>query len=552
MVVVNGEPGAGKTSLIQEFVDAAGADGAGAVGRVRSAVHAPPARPAARRRPPPRRRRTRRAGDAAQSARDLRRRVRAPPPAPVAARGRRPPLGRPGHRRPAALPAAAHRCHPQLVVVAAARRGARPSTTRCGRCSATSPARPMPIVDGAAAAEPWRRSPTLVDGPAGRRRPHRAAHRRQPVLRHRDARPRTATTCRPRSATRSSPAPPTSTPRRGTSLHLLACAPEAIPDHLLAGLRHRAAAAAGARPGRADPARRSRASRSATTCAGWPSPRTIPPGGEVGAAPAHARRARGDAGADPAVLTHHAVGAGDPRPGAALRHRGRPRSRLGPAPARQAAAFCWHWRSISGALAPVERQAELLEWLADGVLPDRPARRRHRRVASGRWSCASGPATRRASATNHHALVRVPLVQRRPRRRRAARRPRRSRVLDGDDAGRPEPCPLGHALRDAGAPGPPHAATSTTPRRLISTAPASARAAGDPIADRADRADRRHLPDGLRRRVAAATRCCRSSAAPDDELRRDLLERLEQPHLPRRRAAAAAGGRRRCSTSACR
>ena len=55
-------------------------------------------------------------------------------------------------------------------------------------------------------------------------------------------------------------------------LHLLACAPEAIPDHLLAKSRHRPPTAAGPGPSGTHPARDAAASRSVTTCAAWRSP----------------------------------------------------------------------------------------------------------------------------------------------------------------------------------------------------------------------------------------------------------------------------------------
>ena len=139
------------------------------------------------------------------------------------------------------------------------------------RCSATSPARPTPTsttlrpLSVAAIA-------ALVERPSGRPRLAAPAHRRQPVLRGRDARPRRRARSRAPCATPSSPAPPVSTADAWDLLHLLACAPEAIPDHLLAPLGIGLPALRAARRRRAHPARTRAASRSATTCAAWRSP----------------------------------------------------------------------------------------------------------------------------------------------------------------------------------------------------------------------------------------------------------------------------------------
>ena len=146
----------------------------------------------------------------------------------------------------------------------------------------------------------------------------------QPLLRRRDARPRRATTCRRRCATRSSPAPRDLDAEAWDLLHLLACAPEAIPDHLLPALGIgfpplRALDQAGLiRRGPRGVAFRHDLCRLAIAD-------TIPPGGE---APLHRRMLDAletSPAADPAVLAHHAVGAGDRSRIAAPRHRGRAR-----------------------------------------------------------------------------------------------------------------------------------------------------------------------------------------------------------------------------------
>ena len=146
---------------------------------------------------------------------------------------RRPALGRPGHGRPAPLPA-------RRVARPRALAGRRHRPRRRGRRrppAAGAARRRGPLagrdVAHAAAAERRRRSRRSLGRSPRRRRPAAAAHRRAT----RSSSSRCSTTsgddlpATVRDAVLARTAD--STPRRGTSLHLLACAPEAIPDHLL-------------------------------------------------------------------------------------------------------------------------------------------------------------------------------------------------------------------------------------------------------------------------------------------------------------------------------
>jgi ATP/maltotriose-dependent transcriptional regulator MalT len=183
-------------------------------------------------------------------------------------------------------------------------------------------------------------------------------------------------------------------------LHLLACAPEAIPDLLLPHL------GIGLVPLRAlDAAGLIRRSRRGVTfrhdLCRTAIADTVPPGGEV---PLHCRMLdalEASAAADPAVLTHHAVGAGDR--GRVVRHA----SAAGRAAARsgahtQAAGFFRVALEQGSALAP-SGEAELLELLAaecylidrldDAIAASERAMRLRERAAD--------PA---GVSTNHHAL----------------------------------------------------------------------------------------------------------------------------------------------------
>ena len=165
-------------------------------------------------------------------ARDLPGRLRGPPRPAVRPGGRRPALGGPGHRRPAAVPAAPHRHDASALVVGTL------------RPDEIDPSHPLRALLGDAARSPGRgrarpaaaehRSrPHAGRRPAPRRRPPALAHRRQPVLRDPDARPRRRGPARRRSATPSWPGRWTSSDAARDLLDLLVCAPEAIPDRLL-------------------------------------------------------------------------------------------------------------------------------------------------------------------------------------------------------------------------------------------------------------------------------------------------------------------------------
>jgi DNA-binding CsgD family transcriptional regulator/tetratricopeptide (TPR) repeat protein len=184
-------------------------------------------------------------------------------------------------------------------------------------------------------------------------------------------------------------------------LHLLACSPEAVPDQLLPRLGIglpplRAVDQAGLiRRGRRGVEFRHDLCRLAVAAA-------IPPGGD---APVHRRMLdalEADGGADPAVLTHHAVGSGDRW--RILRHAsaaGRGAARAGAH--TQAATFL---RTALGCGAPLAAadEADLLESLAEeAYLTDRldeaiaaSNRALHLRARAGDAPGMSG---------NHHSLA---------------------------------------------------------------------------------------------------------------------------------------------------
>jgi DNA-binding CsgD family transcriptional regulator/tetratricopeptide (TPR) repeat protein len=145
-------------------------------------------------------------------------------------------------------------------------------------------------------------------------------------------------------------------------LHLLACAPESIPDHLLAPLRIglpqlRALDDAGLVRRRARGVS-FRHDLCRTAIAG-----TIPPGGEVALHRRMLDALEAAADPDPAVLVHHAVGARDNR--RILSHAssaGRAATRSG---AHHQAAEFFNIALDQGALATPAEQADLLELLAD-------------------------------------------------------------------------------------------------------------------------------------------------------------------------------------------
>ena len=122
---------------------------------------------------------------------------------------------------------------------------------------------------------------------------------------------------------------------------------------------------------------------------------------------------------------------------------------------------CSRWRSIAARWRPVERQAELLEWLAEEyylidqldvaiAASDRAMELRRR---AGDLAGVS---------TNHHALSVYHWynADRDVAERHAADA---IAVFDGDDAAADDVAARPR-LRDAGVPGPAHRATSTTPR----------------------------------------------------------------------------------------
>ncbi len=144
--------------------------------------------------------------------------------------------------------------------------------------------------------------------------------------------------------------------------HLLAAAPEAIPDHLLATLSIglpplRALDRAGlVRRGPRGVAFRHDLCRQAIAS-------TIPPGGEVGLHRRMLAALEATGGADAAVLTHHALGAGDPVK--VLQYAtaaARVATRSG---ARRQAAALLELALARGAVVSADQQADLLQWLAE-------------------------------------------------------------------------------------------------------------------------------------------------------------------------------------------
>ena len=227
-------------------------------------------------------------------------------------------------------------------------------------------------------------------------------------------------------------------------LHLLACAPEAIPDHLLAPLgiglpALRDVDQAGLiRRGPRGVAFRHDLCRIAISG-------TLPPGGGVSFHRRLLTALESSPNPDPAVLAHHALGAGDAD--RVLRHAtaaGRAAARSGAH--TQAAAF-FETALERGAPDAEQDEAELLERLAEECyLVDR--------LDDAIAASQAGDAAPRAEPGHHRGqhqpprAVRVPLVQRRPRARGPARRRRRGRCSEPHprrDAER-DPGPLGHAL----------------------------------------------------------------------------------------------------------
>ena len=432
----------------------------------------------------------------------------------VGARRRRPALGRPGHRRPAALPAPPHRHRPGRWWSArcATTRSAPP--TRCGRCSATSPARPTrrrctlrPLSVDAIA--------TLIERPPGR---PGAAARSSPAA-TRSSSPRCSTTTGddlPASVRDAILARTDRPRRRGLGLlHLLACSPEAIPDHLLArlGIGSRRCARS-TRPGSSAAARA--ASRSATTSAAWRSPAPSRPAARRRSTAGCSTRSRPRAVADPAVLAHHALGAGDRGRILRARHRGRPRrgavgrahagGRVLPDRARPAARR-----------EPPADEAELLEPLAEECylidrLDDAIAASERAMLLRGRAGDAAGR-QRRTTTRCPCTTGTTPTATSAERARRPP--PWRCSTADGDR--RPsELGPLGHALAMQ--------AYLALQANDLDRAPALlvARPRSSPPAPTTRRSSvrtglhRRHLRRARAASAEAARRCCRSSRTADE------------------------------------
>ena len=375
-------------------------------------------------------------------------------------------------------------------------------------------------------------------GPPGRPRLAASAHRGQPVLRRRDARPRRQRdpAHRPRCDARPHQRPR----RRGLGLlHLLACAPEAIPDHLLGPLgiglpALRAVDHAGLiRAGRA-------ASRSATTCAAWRSAARSRPAVRCRSTaacstPSSHRRTRTrpcspttrSAPVTPTRMLRHATDAG------------RAAARSGAH--TQAAAF-FRTALEQGAPDAGAGRGRAARAARRGVLPDRPARRRHRRQRAGDAAPRAEPGHAAASAST---TTRSPCTT-------------GTTPTASSRTGTPPP-PSGARGDAAPACGRATSARSATPwrcrrtwpcrpttstaRRSCSHEPRSPPRSRRPDPHGALAADRRHL-----RRAGGRAGQPRGDAGDPQHgpraLRRDLLERLQQPDLPRRRAAAAAAGRR--------
>ena len=333
------------------------------------------------------------------AARDLRRRVRAPPAAPVGPRRRRPALGRPGHDRPAALPAPPDPGHE----LAGGRRDAR----RRGRRhppAALAPRRRRPLArrrdDDAPTAERRRRR-RLDRGPS--RSTPRWLHQLTggnpfyvvEMLDHDGS--EIPGTVRDAILARTSGLDADA----WDVLHLLACAPEAIADHLLAHLGVGLAAlravdeaglirrgAAGRRvPPRPVPHRDQRhppARRCAARCT-------------AACSTPSSRRDRRSGGADPPRARRRRRGAHAPP-----RHRRRPGR--GPLRRPHAGGRVLRDGARAGRARVGRRRGRAPRAARRGVLPDRPARRRHRRQPAGDAAAAIEPTTPRGVSSNHHAL----------------------------------------------------------------------------------------------------------------------------------------------------
>ena len=184
-------------------------------------------------------------------------------------------------------------------------------------------------------------------------------------------------------------------------LHLLACAPEAIPDHLLAPLgiglpALRAVDQAGLiRRGPRGVAFRHDLCRIAISG-------TLPPGGGVSFHRRMLDALESSPNPDPAVLAHHAVGAGDPDARAAPRRRRPAGPRPGPAPTPRRRRSSRR-RSSGAPLTSEHDEAELLELLAEECylidrLDDAIAASERAMLLRERHQDAAGV------SINHHAL----------------------------------------------------------------------------------------------------------------------------------------------------
>ena len=322
-------------------------------------------------------------------------------------------------------------------------------------------------------------------------------------------------------------------------LHLLACAPEAIPDHLLAALGIglpplRALDQAGLiRRGPAGVAFRHDLCRLAIAS-------TIPPGGEAALHRRMLDALEASAVADPAVLAHHAIGAGDaarilryaadagaPRPGRA-RTRRRPRSSA----SRSSAARSLTPTEQAELLEPLAEECYLIDRLDDAIAASERAMRLRERAGDSAGVSA-----------NHHALAVYHWYNADRQRRRAPRRPRRSPCSTATPpAASGRSSPLGHALAMQAYLA-LQASDLDARRWLHPTAAELGARSRRPDAVRAHRADRRHL-----RRARAATASGRDAmlsilgAADDDfdEIYSSGYSNLTYLDVEQRRLAEAA------------